>query len=143
MMRLLTAAAALFAILALAVPSSSQAQTGTVQIEIRKAAVLLGIQDGSGTLTFKRKRYPLVIGGLGFGATVGVSKAQLAGRVSNLRRARDIAGRYTAGEAGLTVFGGGKVARLTNENGVVLELSGAQVGFEVTLDLSGLQIALR
>ena len=43
----------------------------------------------------------------------------------------------------LTVVGGGKVARFTNERGVVLELAGPQVGLELTLDLSGMQIALR
>ena len=130
-------------VLALGMVSPAHAREGIVQIEINKAAVLLGVQDGRGLLTFKRKRYPLQVSGVGFGATVGFSKAQLTGRVMNIRRASDVAGRYTAGEAGLTVVGGGKVAHFTNERGVVLELAGPQVGLELTLDLSGMQIALR
>lgn len=143
MVRVLTAVLALYGVLAFAAASPSYARDGSIQIEINKAAVLLGVQDGRGLLIFKRKRYPLVVGGVGFGASLGFSKAQLTGRVMNIRRASDVAGRYTAGEAGLTVIGGGKAARLTNERGVVLELAGPQVGLEVTLDLSGMEIALR
>ncbi len=39
--------------------------------------------------------------------------------------------------------GGGQVARLQNANGVVLELNGRQVGFQVSWDLSGMTIAMR
>jgi hypothetical protein len=45
--------------------------------------------------------------------------------------------------AGLAIAGGARVARLRNANGVVLELRGRQVGFEVSIDLSGMTVSLR
>jgi hypothetical protein len=60
----------------------------------------------------------------------------------HLRHAEDIAGTYSAVGAGLAIAGGGKTARLRNARGVVLELSGRQVGFAVSLNLSGVNITL-
>ena len=74
--------------------------------------------------------------------TIGASSAVLTGQAFNLRRARDIAGKYTAAEAGLAVIGGGKSVRLRNENGVLLVLQGSQVGVELSLDLSGMEVAI-
>jgi hypothetical protein len=65
------------------------------------------------------------------------------GNAYNLHCARDIAGTYGAVGAGLAIAGGGQVARLQNANDVVLELSGMQVGFQVSFGLGGLTIALR
>ena len=143
MTRLFAAVIALFGIVALAAPTPSQAQSGTVRIEIVKAGFIVGVQGGSGTLTYKGKRYPLSIGGVSLGATVGASKAVLVGTARNLRNVSDIAGTYAAAEAGLAVVTGRKEARLRNDKGVVLVLRGQQVGLELALDLSGMQIALR
>jgi hypothetical protein len=143
MTRLFAAVIALFGIVALAAPTPSQAQSGTVRIEIVKAGFIVGVQGGSGTLTYKGKRYPLNIGGVSLGATVGASKAVLVGTARNLRNVSDIAGTYAAAEAGLAVVTGRKEARLRNDKGVVLVLRGQQVGLELALDLSGMQIALR
>jgi hypothetical protein len=48
-----------------------------------------------------------------------------------------------AAGAGATFVGGRQVASLQNGRGVVLTLSGPQVGFQVSLDLGGMTIALR
>ena len=61
----------------------------------------------------------------------------------NLRTAADIAGTYKAAAAGLTVVAGGQVARFQNENGVILELVGAQLGLAVSLGSAGMTIALQ
>ena len=142
------AAAAFFAIAALAAATPSQAQgrgggTGTIRIEIVKAGFIVGVQGGSGTLTYMGRRYPLHIGGVGLGATVGASRAVLVGTVHNLRGPGDISGTYGQTEAGLTVITGGKAARLRNERGVVLNLRGHQIGVELSLDLSGMVISMR
>jgi hypothetical protein len=142
MTRLLAAAAALF-MLSLTVSSPAYAQrTGMVRIDVAKAGLIIGFQNGTGTLTFRGRRYPLVVRGVGAGITIGASSAVLTGQAFNLRRARDIAGKYTAAEAGLTVIGGGKAVRLRNENGVLLVLQGTQVGVELSLDLSGMEVAI-
>jgi hypothetical protein len=64
------------------------------------------------------------------------------GRARNLRQARDIEGTYRAVGAGLAAAGGSAVARLRNSRGVELEVSGKQMGFMASVDLSGLRIRL-
>jgi hypothetical protein len=119
------------------------AADGTVALEIYKAGFIAGVTGGSGTLTFQGKTYPLTLGGVSLGATIGASKAELVGEVSNLKDAADIAGIYSAGQAGLAVAGGGKVAELKNSKGVVMKVKGKQIGLEFSLDLSGLQVSLK
>jgi hypothetical protein len=120
----------------------AQAKTGSVRIQIYKAGFVVGVQGGKGTLTLSGKQYPLRIGGVSLGATIGASRADLVGRAYNLQNARDIEGTYTAMEAGVAVAGGGKVARLKNSQGVVLEVQGRQIGAMFSIDLSGMQLAI-
>lgn len=137
------AAAALLALAFVGSSPSAQAASGSVQIEIVKASFIVGVSGGSGTLRFDGRRYPLSVGGASFGASIGASKARLAGRVTNIRRASDVAGTYGAVGAGGAVVRGAKVVRLRNEKGAILELQGRQVGLEFSVDLSGLVIGLR
>lgn len=139
--KLIAAFAAVISIM-FAATTPSQAQTGTVRINVVKAGFIVGAGGGGGTLTFRGHTYPLSIGGLSLG-TLGVSSASLVGTASNLHRASDIAGTYGAAGAGLAFVGGGQVATLQNQRGVVLTLRGAQVGFQATLGVGGMTIALR
>jgi hypothetical protein len=125
-----------------AAPSLSYAESGSVSMRISKVGFIVGVGGGSGTLNFKGKRYGLSISGVSVG-TIGVASMNLVGTATNLRTAADIAGSYSVASAGLAVAGGGKVATLQNSNGVVLQLQGRQVGFEASLAVSGLTIALR
>src|ERR687898_2904784 len=100
------------------------AATGTVHVEIAKAGFIVGVGGGSGTLVFKGRRYPLSVGGLSVGATIGASRASLVGRALNLRQASDIAGTYSAVGGGVAVAGGASGIRMQNARGVVLELRG-------------------
>ncbi|MGC1695297.1 MAG: hypothetical protein WA743_08480 [Pseudolabrys sp.] len=119
----------------------SYAHTGSVAFRVAKAGFIVGIGGGSGVLHFEGKTYHLKIGGLSAG-TIGVAQAELVGVARHLRVAEDIAGNYTAVSAGFAVAGGGKTAHLQNSKGVVLELRGRQVGFELSLNLSGLTISI-
>ncbi len=60
-----------------------------------------------------------------------------------MRTAADIAGTYKAAAAGFTVGAGGQVARYQNENGVILELVGGQLGLAVSLGSAGMTIGLQ
>jgi hypothetical protein len=130
------------ALMLVAASTQSRAQTGTVHIQIVKAGFIVGVGGGSGTLTYKGKSYRLSIGGVSVG-TIGVATVNLVGTARNLRTPADIAGTYGATSASLAIVGGGKVARLQNEKGVVLEVHGVQLGLEVSLSLSGMTIALQ
>lgn len=132
--------AAAFCIMA-ATAAPSQAQTGTVQLHVVKAGFIIGVGGGSGVLHFQGHSYPLRLGGIGIGS-LGVAAVDLRGTASNLRRPSDIAGTYGAAGAGATFVGGGQVATLQNEHGVVLRVSGPQVGFQVSLGLGGMTIGM-
>ena len=134
---------ALAASLAPVLTKPTWAATGTVHIEIAKAGFIVGVGGGRGTLVFNGRRYPLRVGGLSVGATIGASKADLVGRAYNLRRASDIAGTYTAVGAGVAAGGGVSGIRLQNARGVVLELRGRNIGLEFNANVSGVEISLR
>jgi lipid-binding SYLF domain-containing protein len=119
------------------------AADGAIELTLYKAGFIVGGSGGSGTLKFKGKQYPVDIGGVSLGATIGVSKAELIGEVYNMKQASDIEGTYSAVQAGVAVAGGGKVAELKNSKGVVLKVKGKQVGLELALDLSGMQVSLK
>jgi hypothetical protein len=135
-------AALVAAIMLIAAPQLSHAESGAVQLKISKAGFIVGVGGGSGTLNFRGKRYRLSIGGVSVG-TIGVSSMDLVGTASNLRTAADIAGTYSAASAGVAVAGGARTATLQNSKGVVLTLRGKQVGLEASLSLSGLTISLQ
>jgi hypothetical protein len=124
-------------------PSYSQGSTADIRIEILSGGFIIGASGGNGSLFYQGREYPLGIGGLSIGATIGLAKTELVGRVYNLRKVSDIAGTYTAREAGLAIAGGKKYARLRNTKGVVLRLRGRQIGLEATVDLSGMELWLK
>ena len=140
-MSTLAAMAAASALLAFA--PAAHARNATIELEIYKAGFIVGGSGGSGTLKLDGKSYPLSIGGVSLGATIGFSKAQLIGTVRNINKPSDIEGTFTAGTAGVAVAGGPKVAELKNSKGVELSVKGQQVGLEFSVDLSGMEIKLK
>jgi hypothetical protein len=71
--------------------------------------VIVGFGGGRGTLILHGRTYPLVIGGMSFGATIGLSTAHLRGHAYHIRTPQDIEGTYSAiGAGGAVVAGGGR-----------------------------------
>jgi len=122
--------------------AQSRAQSGTVRLHIVKAGFIVGVGGGSGTLRYHGRTYRLSVGGIGVGS-LGVAAVDLVGAASNLRNAGDIAGTYATAGAGAAFVGGAQVATLQNEKGVVLRLHGVQAGFQVSIGLGGMTIALQ
>jgi hypothetical protein len=133
---------AALASITLAATTPSQAQTCSIRLHIVKAGFIIGAGGGNGTLVCHGRAYRLSIGGIGLGS-LGVAAADLAGTASNVHNPANVAGTYGAAGAGVTFVGGGQVATLQNQNGVVLRLSGGQVGFQVSLGLAGMTIAMQ
>jgi hypothetical protein len=138
----LVAAVATIVAVMLAAATPSQAQTGAIRLNIVKVGFIVGAGGGSGALSYHGRTYRLSVGGVSLGS-LGVASADLVGTASNLHRPSDIAGTYGAAGAGFTFVGGGQVATLQNEKGVVLTLQGRQVGFQASLGLAGMSISLR
>ena len=141
--RLSALAATAAAATLLAFAPAALAKNATIEIEIYKAGFIVGGSGGSGTLKLDGKSYPLSIGGVSLGATIGFSKAQLIGTVRNISKPSDIEGPFPAGTAGVAVAGGPKVAELKNSKGVELSVKGQQIGLEFSVDLSGMEIKLK
>ena len=123
--------------------SVANADDGTIRIRIFKAGFIIGGSAGEGVLTFHGRRYPLSIGGLSYGFTFGASETRFHGSVSNIRRPSDVAGVYAQAGAGAAAIRGAQAVVLTNQSGAVLTLTGEQNGLIVSLDLSGLALALK
>ncbi len=128
---------------ALALVTQARAETGVLRVEVAKAGFIFGVGGGSGTLLFRGRSYPLSVGGVSFGATIGASKSDLVGHAYNLHQPSDIAGTYSAVGGGLAVAGGRSSVRLQNAKGVVIELRGRKVGFEFSANISGVDVQLR
>ena len=120
----------------------SYADTGTVRFSVGSAGFIVGVGGGSGTLNFKGRSYRLSIGGVR-GGTICVSATEVRGVALNMRQPSDIVGTYSAAGASIAVVGGGGVARLQNEKGVVLEVRAVKVGLEANLNLGGVSISMR
>jgi hypothetical protein len=56
---------------------------------------------------------------------VGISSADAIGSVYNLTKLGDFSGNYAAASACAALAGGGRVATMQNQNGVVIGLSAA------------------
>jgi len=133
---------AALATITLAATTPSQAQTCSIRLHIVKAGFIVGAGGGTGTLVCHGRAFRLSVGGIGLGS-LGIAAADLAGTASNVRNPANVAGTYGAAGAGVTFVGGGQVATLQNQNGVVLHLAGGQVGFQVSLGLAGMTIAMQ
>ena len=133
---------ALVAALSFIAPAGAQTPSGSIQFKIFKIGFIIGAGGGSGTLFYQGQSYPLNVGGVSLGATIGAASADMTGEVYNLTSPADIQGTYTAISAGIAIVGGGKTASLKNNRGVVIKVSGKQVGLKISLDLSGLSINL-
>ena len=94
-------------------------------------------------MIFRGCSYPLAISGMSFGATIGVSTTDLRGHAYHMRNPSDIEGVYGAIGAGGALAAGAGGIRLQNANGVILALSGARVGVDLSVAVSGVTVSLR
>jgi hypothetical protein len=133
---------AALASISLVAATPSQAQNCSIRLHVVKAGFIVGAGGGNGTLVCHGRAYRLTVGGIGLGS-LGVAAADLVGTASNVHNPANVAGTYGAAGAGVTFVGGGQVATLQNEKGVVLHLAGGQVGFQVSLGLAGMTIGVQ
>ena len=135
--------AALGLLIAATMPAWSRADTGTVRVEFTKGGFIIGFGGGRGVLTLRGHNYPFRVSGMSFGATIGGSTNQLAGKALNIRSPADFAGSYSAIGAGGALAGGAAGVQLqNNSNGVLLQLSGIKLGVELSASVSGVQIVM-
>ena len=117
------------------------ATEGTIAFSGGAVAIGVGFQWGSGTLTYRGQQYPFRLDGLSV-VDVGVTRVTGSGTVRNLRNLADFSGNYVSISAGATVAGGGSVATLQNQNGVVIDKVATAQGVRLTLAPGGVNIRL-
>jgi len=133
---------ALAGLLVSGMATPSRAGTGTVSVVFTKAGFVIGVGGGHGVLTYHGERYPFRVSGASLGATIAASTTKLVGTAMNLRGPRDITGTYSAlGVGGALAAGAGGV-QLQNANGVILNLTGAKVGVELSTSLARVTITM-
>jgi len=114
---------------------------GTVTFSGGAFAIGIGFQWGNGTLAFQGRQYPFKVTGLSV-VDVGASGVTGSGSVRNLHNVADFSGNYVSVAAGVTIAGGGSVATLRNQNGVVVDLTTTAQGARLTLAPGGVNVTL-
>ncbi len=79
----------------------AEAATGAIAIKILSAGFIVGVSGGSGVLTFQGHQYPLGIGGISAGATIGASGTDLVGTAYHLHTAGRHRGHLFGGWGGI------------------------------------------
>jgi hypothetical protein len=101
----------------------------------------IGFSWADGTLTYQGRPYSFHANGLSI-ADVGAMSVSASGEVYNLRNIADFNGTYAAVSAGATIGGGGGIAYLRNQNGVVIKINSTSQGLNFHLATDGLRMRI-
>ena len=115
---------------------------GEVTIEAKQLAAGVGYSWGDGVMKFQGKEYRFTVQGLNV-AAVGFSKIHAVGDVYNLKTAADLAGKYVAVSAGLSLAKGVAGLSMRNDKGVVINLRSAQQGVQLNLGVDGFDLKMK
>jgi hypothetical protein len=143
MKNLLRLAAIALAAGAIAAPAFADDGPADAHLHIHGSSVafLVGGSWGHGTLEFHGRTYRVKVRALKVGS-IGASSYDERGEVFHLRHAHDIDGTYASADASATAGAGQGAVRLTNPNGVVINLLSTSTGLQATLAAGGLEIEL-
>ena len=113
----------------------------TVRLQLMSIAYYGSATTGSGTLNYQGQRRNFTISSVGVGGTGG-QNISATGKVYNLSNLSNFAGKYRGVSRGLTLMEGKMYARLTNDNGVVIYLTGDTQGLASSSGIQSFQINL-
>ncbi len=113
----------------------------TASITLTSLAFIAGIEWGRGTLDYKGKSYSFKVKGLKAGA-IGIKRDSVHAKIYNLKNPKDLGGNFLAGEAAVTIAGGGGAQVMTNQNGVEMHLFSVTMGADFTLGAKGLNVRM-
>jgi hypothetical protein len=114
----------------------------TLSLSGASVAAGVGFVWGGGELDFNGEPHAVDISGLTI-IDVGAAKISAAGSVYHLNRLEDFNGTYTTFSAGATLAGGGGIAYLRNQNGVVIRIDSTTAGLKFNLSPSGVMLKLK
>jgi hypothetical protein len=117
----------------------------TLRVSGGSFALGIGVNWGSGTLSYRGKDYPVKVKGLSIGK-VGMTSSSAYGEVFNLKHLQDFNGHYNVGGAGTrgVTLGGGRTGTLmSNQAGVIVRISATQKGLDVNATGGGVDMQLK
>src|SRR5213592_2983464 len=117
----------------------------TLRLSGGSFALGIGVNWGSGTLTYKGKDYPVKVKGLSIGK-VGMTSSSANGEVFNLKHLQDFNGHYNVGAAGtqgVTLGAGRSGTIMSNQAGVIVRISSTQNGVAVNATGGGVDMQLK
>ena len=117
----------------------------TLRVSGGSFALGIGVNWGSGTLSYRGKDYPVKVKGLSVGK-VGMTSSSAYGEVFNLKHLQDFNGHYNVGGAGTrgVTLGGGRTGTLmSNQAGVIVRISATQKGLDVNATGGGVDMQLK
>ena len=121
-------------------PTSSVEQPdATVDLTGGTFALGVGFVWGSGTLQYDGAQHAFKFSGVSV-IDAGGAHIKATGDVYHLQNLQDFAGHYTIASAGVTVAGGGSLAVVRNEHGVVIKLHATSTGLRFNLASEGVRI---
>jgi len=124
---------------------SAQAPDGAVKITSRMVAPGIGLSWGDGVLTYKGRDYPFTFKATGLFRDVdpGITAAELAGEVFDLKSVDDLNGTYQKVDAQTSQSGGASRATIRNQKGVIVNLMSTVQGRKFDLAREGMEIELK
>jgi hypothetical protein len=105
-------------------------------------ALGVGYVWGEGSLKYAGAEHAFKFSGVSV-IDVGGAHINASGDVYHLQSLQDFVGHYTIASAGVTVAGGGSVAVLRNEHGVMIKLRSTNQGLRFNLASEGVNIKLK
>ena len=121
---------------------AQDAANGTLTFSGGSVAAGIGYTWGHGVLTYNDQKYPFTVEGLSV-VDVGIADIKGAGEVYNLKSPADFSGDYISAGVGATLAGGGSVAALENQNGVIIHFHSTTQGLKLNLSPSGVSVRLK
>ena len=115
--------------------------SATVRVREWSAAYYGSVATGKGTLYYHGGSHHFTISGAGVGGAGG-QKISATGKVYNLNRLSDFSGTYHGISRGLTLIEGKMHAKLTNQSGVTMYLTGETEGLASSMGAQAFEVNL-
>ena len=135
-------ASALIATAVFAEDAQTEQPDATVDLTGGTFALGVGFVWGDGALKYGGEERAFKFSGVSI-IDVGGAHITATGDVYHLQSLQDFNGRYTIASAGVTVAGGGSVAILRNEHGVLIKLHATTAGLRFNFASEGVRIKLK
>jgi hypothetical protein len=114
----------------------------TVSLDIAQASYYGSASAGGGTLKYMGRSYPIAVKALG-GGGLGAQSISATGKVYHLKSLAAFPGTYTGARSGLTLLNGQMHARLANDKGTVIYLTGRTAGLSTNYGIDKFIIELK